>query len=177
MTSSLEKFAIIAYIAKSVEGKGTLGKKALQKLVHLSSELSHVQVGYKFTLYTYGPFSRELAGDVDLLASMGLISMQFNAQRNGYEIKSNLETNNIFERSGSFTSDVKHGIDFVIDKFGGRLAKELELSSMIVFILNNELTDVDDDNAVIDKFLEIKPHYQRSEVVSGLKEIREMLVN
>lgn len=177
MTTSLEKFAIIAYIAKAVEGKGTLGKKALQKLVHLTSELRHVSVGYKFTLYTYGPFSRELAGDVDLLASMGLISMQFNPLRNGYEIKPNSDTHEVIEKNGSLDLEVTQGIDFIVNNFGGRLAKELELSSMIVFILKNNLTDTEDDNLVVDKFLEIKPHYEREDVVAGLKEIRALLVN
>lgn len=175
MTSSIEKFAIIAYIAKANMGKGTLGKKALQKLMHLSSELRNVPVGYRFRLYTYGPFSRELAGDIDLLDSMGLISVQFDPSRNGYEIKPEDKAQELLSKSEVFLKSVKESLDFIIEKFGGRLAKDLELSSMIAFILRNKLADVNDDQAVINKFLEIKPHYQRSEVVEGLKEIRQLL--
>lgn len=175
MTKSIEKFAIIAYIAKATQEKGALGKKALQKLLHLSHELRGVPVGYQFNLYTYGPFSRELAGDVDLLDSMGLISVHFDASRNGYEIKPVEKSEEIISKSEGFLSPIKEDIDFIVDRFGGRLAKELELSSMVTFILKNKMVDISDDSAVIDKFLEIKPHYKRSEVEAGLSEIRECL--
>lgn len=175
MANSIEKFALIAYIAKANVGKAALGKKALQKLVHLSSELRGVPVGYKFELYTYGPFSRELAGDVDLLDSMGLISVEFDSSRNGYEIKPEESSEELFSKSGDFISTFGGDLDFVVDKFGGRLAKELELSSMVAFIIKNKLADVNDDDAIIDKFLEIKPHYQRPEVLKGLCEIKELL--
>lgn len=177
MTNPIDKFAIIAYIAKANQDKGPLGKKALQKLMHLSLELRGIPVGYNFNLYTYGPFSRELAGDVDLLDSMGLISVEFDASRNGYEIKSVEKSEDIISKSESFLNTVKGDLDFIVEKFGGRLAKELELSSMIAFILKNSLADVNDDDAVIDKFLEIKPHYKRSEVAAGLDEIRHLLIN
>lgn len=175
MTSPIEKFAIIAYIAKANMDKGALGKKALQKLMHLSHELRNVPVGYSFKLYTYGPFSRELAGDIDLLDSMGLISVHFDASRNGYEIKAVEKSQEILSKNEAFVSSVKDDLDFILERFGGRLAKELELSSMITFILKNKLTDVNNDEAVVDKFLEIKPHYQRSEVLTGLSEIRQLL--
>lgn len=175
MTNSIEKFAIITYIAKSTMDKGSLGKKALQKLMHLSHEIRNVPVGYNFQLYTYGPFSRELAGDVDLLDSMGLISVHFDPSRNGYEIKAVDKSQEILSKNEVFVSSVKDDLDFIIDRFGGRLAKELELSSMITFILKNKLVDVDDDDAIVDKFLEIKPHYQRAEISAGLSEIRQLL--
>jgi uncharacterized protein YwgA len=175
MTDSIEKFAIIAYIAKATMEKGTLGKKALQKLMHLSHELRNVPVGYDFKLYTYGPFSRELAGDVDLLDSMGLISVQFDASRNGYEIKAVEKSQEILSKNEEFINSVKDDLDFIVERFGGRLAKELELSSMITFILKNRLTDVNDDQAIVNKFLEIKPHYHQSEISAGLSEIKELL--
>lgn len=175
MTNSMEKFAIIAYIAKANVDKGPLGKKALQKLVHLSSELRGAQVGYSFELYTYGPFSRELAGDVDLLESMGVISVEFDDSRNGYEITPSSKAEELLEANQQFIDSVRSDLDFIIENFGGRLAKELELSSMVSFILKHKLADADNENSIVEKFLEIKPHYTKESILAGLREVRSII--
>lgn len=41
------------------------GKTVLQKLVYLLTTIYVVPTGYEHTLYTYGPFSAELASDVE----------------------------------------------------------------------------------------------------------------
>jgi len=176
MKKSDAKFALIAYVARSVGEISVLGKKALQKVVHLASEISGADFGYEFRLYTYGPFSRELASDVDVMDSIGLVAVNFNPTRNGYEISAKPEASTLIEVFIEEYPEEKENIDKIISIFGNRLAKDLELSSMLTFILTRKLvTDTSDDDSVVSKFLEIKPHYRELDVKNGLKEIRELL--
>ena len=176
MNATPENYALIAYLAKTANGDRKLGKKALQKLVHLISEIARVPVGYRFRLYTYGPFSRELASDVDILDNLGAINVTFNADRNGYEISSASYVDDYVSKAERYIDDNKKSIDFVIERFGGKLAKELELYSMVTFILKEGLVqNLNDDEAVVAKFREIKPHYTTQQVQQGLREVRELL--
>jgi hypothetical protein len=54
--SKFDQYALIALLAKRVGGADRrLGKKAIQKNVHLIQELGGVDAGYRFSFYTYGP--------------------------------------------------------------------------------------------------------------------------
>lgn len=176
MNGTPENFALIAYIARSIQPGHKLGKKALQKLVHLVSEIADVPVGYKFRLYTYGPFSRELATDVDILDSLDALTVSFSAERNGYEISADAHAEDFINKAEGYIEAYREGIDKILKEFGPRLAKELELSSMLTFIIKENLVDnIGDDAKVVGKFLEIKPHYSKSQVEEGLVEIRQLL--
>lgn len=175
MANLVEKFAFLTYLSRSVASNGRLGKKALQKLVHLSAEIKNVPIGYKFNLYTYGPFSRELAGDVDVLGTLGALDISYDSFRNAYEIGPGVNSSSYVDRASDFIEKYKVEICFIVEKFGNRFAKDLELSSMLVFIIKNKLVDDLNDENIISKFLEIKPHYAYEEVKRGLREIRELI--
>jgi len=48
------------------------GKKALQKIMYFIKEFA-VRLSYRFRWWLFGPFSRELYDDIDLLVSLGLL--------------------------------------------------------------------------------------------------------
>lgn len=177
MTTSDEKYALVAYIVKSYAERGSLGKKALQKIVHLLSEIYGISSGYRFQLYTYGPFSRELQGDIDILDSMGVIEVKFDGAKNGYQISPTPNTDILIKKHSDFLDGLKLPITSALDRFGDKLAKTLELSSMLVFIIKHKMVDdIQNDVAVISKFMEVKPHYQKEDIIAGLKEVRALLL-
>ena len=49
------------------------GRKRLQKIVHLIQQTDAAPFQYRFILHYFGPFSYELAGDLDFLGSVGLV--------------------------------------------------------------------------------------------------------
>lgn len=176
MTKTHNDFALIAYIAFQSEGTGGLGKKALQKMVHLCSELFNVPVSYKFRLYTYGPFSRELASDMDVMDSLNILDVRFSAESNGYYISAGPSAESTIDSGDQFLSVYRTDIDALLDIFKGRLAKDLEISSMLSFIIKRNLVEnTEDDSAVVEKFFEIKPHFEKRHVESRLAEIRQLV--
>ena len=52
------------------------GRKHLQKIVHLLQDRGATRFQYRFILYHFGPFSRDLASDLDFLRSLELVEEQ-----------------------------------------------------------------------------------------------------
>lgn len=171
-----ESYALVSFIVKLASENGRLGKKAAQKLMHIITSLGRVPSKYKFQLYTYGPFSRELAGDMDILDTLEAISISYNSDKNAYEIHSGPRSEEILNRYKDFLEANSPVIQPLIERFRGRLAKQLEVTSTLLFIIeNNLIDDVQDDEVVINKFSEIKPHYSKGEIVPALSELRQFL--
>ena len=71
-TERVDQYALVAFlIDQAAKARRPLGKKALQKKVHLIHEFGGVDTGYRFAFYTYGPYSVSLAGDLDVIANSG----------------------------------------------------------------------------------------------------------
>lgn len=63
---------------------GVDGRTRLQKLVHLLGTRFPREFRHRFTLHYFGPFSSELAGDVDLLVSAKLVAEESPAAGGSY---------------------------------------------------------------------------------------------
>lgn len=118
--------ALVAYLATKYGETGTLGKKAVQKYIHILSSLSGRSFGYEFSFYTYGPFSRDLASDLDLLASSNALAISYDGD--AYSITATRLSESLAQ---SLSSGVKKTADQIWEKFSGRSAKQLELISTI----------------------------------------------
>jgi len=59
------------------------GRKRLQKIVHLLQESGAAEFRYRFILHYFGPFSRELASDLDFLRAAGLLKEEPPAEGDG----------------------------------------------------------------------------------------------
>ncbi len=56
------------------EVDGVVGRKRLQKIVHLLREAGNDEFKQKFILHYFGPFSRQLAAQLDYLDDVGLVT-------------------------------------------------------------------------------------------------------
>ncbi len=52
---------------------GVTGRKRLQKIIHLLQESRTRDFGYRFILHYFGPYSRELASDLDFLSDVKIL--------------------------------------------------------------------------------------------------------
>ncbi len=169
------QYALIAFLAKRFGGP-RLGKKALQKSVHLLQELGGVDAGYRFSFYTYGPYSSTLAGDLDIVAMRGGAKVSYNATDNYYAIEATPETEGVIARGQEFIDRHRTRIDRVLDRFGGRTAKDLELVSTIVYLRRHAPAGIfDDDAKLIERVRNLKPKYSDAEITTAIREVREFL--
>jgi uncharacterized protein YwgA len=65
-----DRYALIAELAHRSD---SLGRTSLQKKIYLLQTLFYVNLGYDFTLYTYGPFTSEILSDLDVAEAMGAV--------------------------------------------------------------------------------------------------------
>src|SRR5688572_5467817 len=80
-----EQFAAIVCIIRTTKCPN-LGKKAVQKLVYLLKNELGLDLGYEFKFYTHGVFSRDLAGDLDIMKSMQLLDIRYDDATESFKI-------------------------------------------------------------------------------------------
>lgn len=165
------KHALVAYLASQQGGKGTLGKKAVQKYIHILSSLSGLDVGYEFSFYTYGPFSRELASDLDILDGANAIIVRYNSFDNAYSITPSPTTNLVAQ---GLPPALKEAADRIWEKFSGRTAKELELISTALFVSDEEGLSMKSPN-MTSRIEALKPKYSVAEIKAAQAELAALL--
>ncbi len=172
-----DQFALVAFvIVQSKQAKQKLGKKALQKKVHLIQELGAVDTGYQFAFYSYGPYSVSLAGDLDVIAKSGGAEISYDRSANCYEIDTSEHTGRMQERGREFVEKNKAAIERVLESFGERSAKDLELVSTIAYLHRHAPREEFDDNGELAKHvMDLKPRYEKTDVEKAVYEVKAFL--
>jgi hypothetical protein len=124
------RHSIIAALATR---KGGLGRTAFMKLVYFLQTLRNVPLGYRFRIYTYGPFDDQVLDDLDRVEQQGAISSQYYECEHGtgYSIKADRRA---VELAGTANDAVGGDLDWVVGRFGAWSAVDLEIASTIVFV-------------------------------------------
>ena len=175
--SKLDQYALVAFLAKQVGGANRrLGKKALQKNVHLIQELGGVDAGYHFSFYTYGPYSTGLAGDLDVVAMMGGVKVTYNVSDNYYLIEPGAATDHMIRKGQEFIDKNRKAIDQVLQTFGDRLAKDLELVSTAAYLRRHAPAgEFENEVKLAERVKALKPKYTEQEILTAIREVRAFL--
>lgn len=169
------RYALIAELAQRLEGKSPqFGKTSLQKVVYLLQELNKVPVGYQFALYTHGPFTAQLLGDLDLVEALGAVQIQYvTSGYGGYQISPGSEEKAIRDKAADFLDENEAAIERVVDEFGAYSAKDLELRSTIVYLdrdVERSKKDLDRGDFV-GLVKKVKPRFTEDAIAKALKEL------
>lgn len=169
------RYALIAELTKRLEGKSSqFGKTSLQKMIYLLQELSGVTTNYQFSLYTHGPFTGQLLGDLDLVEALGAVRVQYVISAfGGYKISPRRELEPIRDKALEFLNENKAAIERVVNEFGAFSAKELELRSTIVYLdrdVKRSKKDLD-RNGFIGLVKKVKPRFTEDAIAKALEEL------
>jgi uncharacterized protein len=161
----LKRTAVIGEIVKRKQKLGgQLGKTALMKLLHLLQEGLDMPLGYRFTLYNYGPYDTEVMSDIEFAESLGLINIQYEGPEQGYRIQPNPSAGQVISQF----SDPIGKLDKLMEYFGSMNARDLELRSTLLFLSHDFQED-----ALVDRLLALKPKYVKLEVRSVLTDLKQ----
>src|SRR5688572_11107025 len=83
---TLERAGYVMEIVRRKPETTRLGKTSLLKLIYLLQEVYGVNLGYRFSLYTYGPYTASVMSDIDYMDGTGILSVEYNGDI-GYSIK------------------------------------------------------------------------------------------
>jgi uncharacterized protein YwgA len=155
------------------DGDPKLGKTATQKLVYLTQELEGVPIDYRFRFYYYGPYSSDLAGDLEYLNTLQGVKITYDPFVNMYHIRSGEKTNVLIEKAQEFVSQYEEKIERIVRTFGGKRADELELIATIVYVWKSAQGEgIKDEKQLIDQVAELKPKFNAQEIQTALEHLK-----
>jgi uncharacterized protein len=172
-TTSWDQYGLITYIAqRQTQRQFPLGKTKLQKLVYLMQDLHRLPTDYRFHFYTYGPFCSGLSGDASYLDAVGGLRIQYVGGGNMFEISPGANADFFRNKAASFLAAHTDAVDPILDRFGSKSAREMELIATLVYVMHYDPKYAPGDRAfLIVKVEELKPKFSEVEVNGALDEL------
>ena len=155
----LERTSVIGELARQKQGQ--LGKTAVMKLLHLLQDGLNVPLGYRFTLYNYGPYDSNVMSDIDFAESLHRVAVDYQGPDQGYRITAG-------NMRGALSKNVEEKLRKLMTDFGAMNARELELRSTLLFLSRDFVGDL-----LIGRLRELKPKYSEYEVQGAVKDLKE----
>jgi uncharacterized protein YwgA len=170
------RYGLIADLTcRNYERANYFGKTALQKQVYLLQTLFGVDCGYDFGLHTYGPFSAQLLADLDALSFMGGVTVENDPSIGGYRILPGERCDYVRKEARDFLEASEESIVNVVEEFGPRYAKDLELLATTVYAereaLLNGTPPLEDELA--DVVSHLKPHFSKEFIREAIRDLRD----
>lgn len=164
-----QRYALISEVARRA---GSKGRTALEKYLYLLQSALGSEPLYDFTMYTYGPFSSQILGDLDTAEAMGAV--QVSRTNYGYAITPGPEARRITQLASAFLEPLRSNLDKLFNDFGRFNAKELELRSTIIYAYQELANSVRPLNDLAETVQEIKPGFSRAEINEAIVELTKL---
>jgi len=168
-----DRLRLIADIVRRcAERQLNLGKIQLQKLVYFLQEHSN-RVGYTYVIFHYGPYSFELAEDIERLNTLRVLCIEPDESGYGYHIKPGVHCEVMTNNDDVFFDAHSQALKAVLDSFGEMTASDIELAATIHFVnavLSDQAKgDIGDD--VITAVKELKPHFGIDQIAQAMNNL------
>jgi len=175
MSIDVNRLAVITWLSENTSG---LGRTALMKYCYFLQAVCGVPLGYRFSLYSYGPFDSDLLSDLDSAESMGGVrsSIVYFPGGYGYRIEPGERSGRVKQFGEPFLETYRQQLQWVADHFGGWDASDLEVASTLVYSdreawrRGEHLTIVELSTRVRD----LKPRYSISQIESHAERLARL---
>jgi hypothetical protein len=163
--TDIDRLAVITALAKKSKN---LGRTALMKYCYFLQVLRGVPLGYRFSLYSYGPFDSNVLADLDTAESVDSVksSVVYFPGGYGYKIESGARAERIAELGREFLTAHQADLNWLQQEFGGWSPGDLELASTLIYS-DREAEDRGEMLTVAQlakRVNELKPRYQFSKI-------------
>jgi uncharacterized protein len=169
------RFAMIVALAERVPTG--LKHTALVKYAYLLQALRRVPLGYRFTLYAYGPFDAGILDDMTYAQVLDAVKVKTVDYPNGYSynIRPGRAATEIKAKARDFLAEYEDAIEWVIGEFGNLSAAQLELVSTMIFadreaMRSNESLSLQE---LTNRVREVKPRFSVQEVYAQAESLRD----
>ncbi len=175
-TSRIDRLAALVTLVREAHS-GSFGRTALMKCSYFLQVLKDVNLGYRFSLYTYGPYDSNVLDDLEYAQSLGALDVTMVSYPTGYgySIREGEQSGQLLDQAEAFLSGHGEAIKEVAEVFGNRTASHLELQSAIVFVDRTLLAEkktcsIDE---IIGQVEAIKPRFSREAIGEAAEELRD----
>ena len=160
-------------LARQLEGVSPqFGKTVFMKLVYLLQELYGVPLGYRFTLYAYGPYSPEVLSDLEFARLRHQVTVEYLGENGGFSITSGEDAGVPGDPQNRAIDQHQEELDRLVEYFGKFNARDLELRTTSVFLWKSlRPTGGPDVDTIVRTIQDLKPHFDESAVrfaINGL---------
>lgn len=156
------------------------GKTVLVKMIYLLQEAMHIDCGYDFEFYTYGPFTAQILNDLDYVGHFGGVNIQpADEEFSGYRITPGDNAREFKEKGKHFidSPDVSGALTHLVDEFGNYSAQQLELRATVVYAEREHKTLNQGTPPEMPKLIEtvkgVKPKFSHEEIKNAVIELRD----
>jgi len=163
----LKRMIVILQLLKKVNRE--VGKTFIQKSIYLLQEGLKENLDYDYKLHFYGPFSQELANDIDTLEDLGLISVDYDPEGYGYRIRITEEGIDFLNKFQAQYGIDKNKLEKVLKLVSGEFVRGMELLGTVLYFA--KLTD--DENEIKKLVNMVKPHFSEKEISEALEKLRD----
>jgi hypothetical protein len=134
LKQTIDCMGVITYLAQEIK-RQRLGRTALMKLLYLLQEVEGVPLGYRFTLYSYGPYDRHVLNDLGFAESWDAIREEIIhfPKSYGYKITPGKKAKSILKYAKSFLEQHEQALQRVVQTFGDFPSSDLELLSTLIY--------------------------------------------
>lgn len=165
MVDILEEYTPIILMLKKC--KKIQGRKRFQKLLYLTKSAG-ISIDETFEWNNYGPFSKELAQEIDALCRLDIIHEDFNGLEYVYTLTEN--GIKILKHMPKEYLNKYENLESIIEKLNQLTTKELEKLASIKFLINEGYP-----KNYIFPFLKHSKHYSDKEIDMGIKELGKLI--
>ena len=159
MISDKNKYELIEVLARNC--KGRMGRTALMKFLFFLQTLRRMPLGYRFTLYSYGPFDSDVLSDLGEAELLGYIESNVLEYSGGYGYE--IEPTEPPSES-SFLQKYDVDIKWVINNFGSMNSAQLELASTIIYADREEPPHSRHIRDLVKRVKNVKPHFSEDKI-------------
>jgi uncharacterized protein len=166
------RLAVLTRLVKKSPSQD-LGRTAIMKLAYFLTTVRDVPLGYRFTLYSYGPFDSSVLQDVDVASTLGALRSQPVSYPTGvgYSIQPANRSEEVESLAKAFLDEHEDDINWVIEEFGKLTAAELELASTIVYIDRESAGEIAAPE-LARRVHDVKPHFSIDRILGCAESLK-----
>ncbi len=166
--------ALIPVLASRSKG-GYLGRTALMKYMYLLQTVRGIPLGYRFTLYSYGPFDSDVLVDLSVAEAFEAVESELELYSGGYgyRIHPAHHAKWLEKRAEKLLKKYDRDVDWVIKNFGAFSSAELELVGTIIYVDreasgSKKRLGLDQVAKLVN---EVKPHFSTDKVLKYARQL------
>lgn len=162
-----QREAFVVSLVRKLAAVDWVGKTHIQKAVYFAQEAAGADLGFRYVIHYYGPYSRELDSLVQRLEAQSVLDVTPEPDGYGYEVA--LGETQLEEALEEY---LQRSVDSIAKHLGGMKTLELERLST-AFYIRNRLPGADRE-VWVREVKNLKPKFSEEEIEKALDESKEI---
>ena len=162
-----QREAFVVSLVEALADVDWIGKTHVQKAIYFAQEAGGADLGFRYVIHHYGPYSRELDSLVQRLESQRVLNVTAASDSYGYRV-----TIGEIPLEETLGASLQMSVDSIAKHLGGMQTLELERLST-AFYVRNRLPRADREDWVRE-VKSLKPKFSEAEIEKALDESKEI---